>query len=300
MPFQTAFPPAAFARLLRLLEAGRGDNSRNRECRPGGALRRLRRLRLLCPPLFLKASGAPFPGRLTATRPALLPYSQTPKSGFCDEEGPGFWSTPPLLNGAGAPKWPGDLGVLGAPPLQKGFAVQDGKKGFWRSVPLASESPRSRVAGWSSWTLMTRGGWATASGSTVSSHRAGYPYPGPGGSGRAGGLGRYAAFGVKRTLAKTGELRPRQRGVREVSSGLPGACPLVTLGKAREARIKSALTSPRPRRARRVASGHPKAGPVFLWQKTENTRTTRSLAPEGASRSPRDGPPGYAPPPGSA
>jgi hypothetical protein len=38
---------------------------------------------------------------------------------------------------------------------------------------------------------------------------AGHPYPGPGGSGRAGGLGRYAAFGCrsvtpaqKRTFAK--------------------------------------------------------------------------------------------------
>ena len=41
---------------------------------------------------------------------------------------------------------------------------------------------------------------------------AGHPYPGSGGSGRAGGLGRYAAFGVKRTFTKMGGLRPRRRG----------------------------------------------------------------------------------------
>jgi hypothetical protein len=41
---------------------------------------------------------------------------------------------------------------------------------------------------------------------------AGYPYPRPGGSGCAGRLGWYAAFGAKRTLAKTGDLHPRRRG----------------------------------------------------------------------------------------
>ncbi len=41
---------------------------------------------------------------------------------------------------------------------------------------------------------------------------AGHPYPGPGGSGCAGGLGRHAAFGVKPAFAKMGSLHPRRRG----------------------------------------------------------------------------------------
>jgi hypothetical protein len=54
---------------------------------------------------------------------------------------------------------------------------------------------------------------------------AGHPYPGSGGSGRAGGLGRHAAFEEKLTFAKMAGLHPRRRGVQEASSGLPGACP---------------------------------------------------------------------------
>jgi hypothetical protein len=46
-------------------------------------------------------------------------------------------------------------------------------------------------------------------------HGAGYSCLGPSGSECAGRLGWYAAFGAKRTLAKTGDLHPRRRGCPE-------------------------------------------------------------------------------------